>query len=109
MNHAPHLRGTVKREQVGELTALTPSPPTSPCPELRAAATDVRNKAMTTLREIRCEVCGIVTGNPIRRFVIRCGDSELTVHRLSSEIAEAAGARHYLRGSQRRGVHQSLV
>ena len=26
MDHAPHLRGTVKREQVGELTLLTPSP-----------------------------------------------------------------------------------
>ena len=25
MEHAPHLRGAVKREQVGELTALTPS------------------------------------------------------------------------------------
>jgi hypothetical protein len=45
----------------------------------------------------RCEVCGIVTGNPVRRFVIRRGDSELTVHRLSSETAEAAGARHYCR------------
>src|SRR5438445_3004619 len=26
MDHAPHLRGAVKREQVGELTVLTPSP-----------------------------------------------------------------------------------
>jgi hypothetical protein len=26
MGHAAHLRGTVKREQVGELTVLTPSP-----------------------------------------------------------------------------------
>ena len=25
MEHAPHLRGTVKREQVGELTVLTPN------------------------------------------------------------------------------------
>jgi hypothetical protein len=25
MDHAAHLRGTVKREQVGELTVLTPS------------------------------------------------------------------------------------
>jgi len=50
---------------------------------------------MTTLREFRCEVCGIVTGNPIHWFVIRCGDSELTVHRWGSAAAEAAGARHY--------------
>jgi diadenylate cyclase len=26
MDHAAHLRGAVKREQVGELTVLTPSP-----------------------------------------------------------------------------------
>ena len=26
MDHAAHLRGTVKREQVGQLTVLTPSP-----------------------------------------------------------------------------------
>jgi len=26
MDHAAHLRGTVKREQVGELTVLTPDP-----------------------------------------------------------------------------------
>jgi diadenylate cyclase len=30
MDHAPHLRGTVKREQVGELTVLTPSPRRAP-------------------------------------------------------------------------------
>src|SRR5277367_6331155 len=30
MDHAPHLRGTVKREQVGELTVLTPSPRRTP-------------------------------------------------------------------------------
>src|ERR1700730_8669542 len=26
MEHAPHLRGAVKKEQVGELTVLTPNP-----------------------------------------------------------------------------------
>ena len=50
---------------------------------------------MTTLQEFRCEVCGIVTNTPMHWFVIRCGDSELTVHRWSSEAAAAAGARHY--------------
>lgn len=29
MEHAPHLRGAVKREQVGEITVLTPSRPQS--------------------------------------------------------------------------------
>jgi hypothetical protein len=47
---------------------------------------------MTFLQEFRCEVCGLVTTNPIHRFVIRCGDSELTVHRWNSETADAAGA-----------------
>jgi hypothetical protein len=50
---------------------------------------------MTSLQEFRCEVCGLVTTHPIHWFVIRCGDSELTVHRWNSETANAAGARHY--------------
>jgi hypothetical protein len=29
-DHAAHLRGTVKREQVGELTVLTPHPRQAP-------------------------------------------------------------------------------
>src|ERR1700730_2770399 len=33
---------------------------------------------MTTLQEFGCEVCGIVTSDPIHWFVIRCRDSELT-------------------------------
>ncbi len=44
---------------------------------------------MTALKEFRCEVCGIVTSNPIHWFVIRCGDSELTVHRWNAEAADA--------------------
>jgi hypothetical protein len=53
------------------------------------------NIPMTTLQEFRCEVCGIVTSDPIHWFVIRCGDSELTVHRWNSGAANATGARHY--------------
>jgi hypothetical protein len=45
------------------------------------ADTSERKKVMTTLQEFRCEVCGIVTNDPIHWFVIRCGDSELTVQR----------------------------
>jgi hypothetical protein len=59
------------------------------------ADTSERKKVMTTLQEFRCEVCGIVTNDPIHWFVIRCGDSELTVQRWSSDAASAAGARHY--------------
>jgi len=36
-----------------------------------------------------------VTTSPTHWFVIRCGDSELTVLRWSAEAASAAGARHY--------------
>jgi hypothetical protein len=50
---------------------------------------------MTMLPEFRCEVCGIVTREPIHWFVIRCGDSELTVQRWNLEAANAAGARHF--------------
>jgi hypothetical protein len=36
-----------------------------------------------------------VTTNPIHWFVIRCGDSDLTVDRWNSETANSPGARHY--------------
>lgn len=47
---------------------------------------------MASIQEFRCEICGLVTSNPTHWFVIRCGDSELTVHRWNSEAANAAGA-----------------
>ena len=52
---------------------------------------------MTTLQEFRCEVCGLVTSNPTHWFVIRCGDSDLTVYRWNSETANAAGSPALLR------------
>jgi hypothetical protein len=50
---------------------------------------------MSTMREYRCEVCGIVDSRPIRWFVIRCGETELTVHRWDTEWADAKGALHF--------------
>ena len=50
---------------------------------------------MTSIREYRCEVCGAVTSNPVRWFVIRCGPTDLTVIKWKSEAADAPGARHY--------------
>jgi hypothetical protein len=50
---------------------------------------------MTTMREYRCEVCGIVDNRPIHWFVIQCGNSQLTVLRWTTEAADAAGARHF--------------
>lgn len=50
---------------------------------------------MTTMREYRCEICGIVDTRPIHWFVILCGDSQLSVLRWNSEAANAVGARHF--------------
>jgi len=50
---------------------------------------------MSSIREYRCEVCGSVTTNPVRWYVIQCGDSQLTVFRWNSEAAAAPGARHF--------------
>jgi hypothetical protein len=50
---------------------------------------------MASIQEFRCEVCGIVTSNPIHWYVIHCGDIALTVHKWNSETANAEGARHY--------------
>ena len=49
---------------------------------------------MVNVKEFRCEVCGIVTDNPIHWFVIQCGESQLTVLRWNAEAADAAGVRH---------------
>jgi|GEM_PF-476915 hypothetical protein len=55
----------------------------------------IRIELMTALQEYRCEVCGIVTSTPLHWFVIRCGDTDLTVYRWSSGTANAPNARHY--------------
>lgn len=49
---------------------------------------------MSSVREFRCEVCGTVTNSPLHWFVIRCGESELTVLRWKAESANTADARH---------------
>jgi hypothetical protein len=56
--------------------------------------------------EFRCEVCGLVSINPTRWFMMRCGDSELTVHRWDPDAAKAVGARHYC-GEAHAGVYMS--
>ena len=49
---------------------------------------------MSSLQEYRCEVCGVVSSNPIHWFVILCGEPQLTVLRWNLESANASGARH---------------
>ena len=62
---------------------------------------------MTTLQEFRCEVCGLVTTNPVYWFVIRCGDSDLTVYRWNSETCPWSLFKTNPRtvGSQQRATH----
>jgi hypothetical protein len=50
---------------------------------------------MSSFQEFRCEVCGLLSSNPVRWFVIQCGNTQLTVLKWNSETANAAGARHY--------------
>jgi hypothetical protein len=50
---------------------------------------------MSTLKEFKCEICGIVTANPIHWFVIECGDVKLSVHKWNLEAAGGPAARHF--------------
>ena len=61
---------------------------------------------MASKQEFQCEVCGLVAVNPTRWFMIRRGDSELTVHQWDCEVAKTAGARHYC-GEAHAGVYVS--
>lgn len=49
---------------------------------------------IVTVKEFRCEICGIVTDNPVHWFAIQCGESQLSVLRWNAESAIGAGARH---------------
>src|SRR5215468_8909449 len=58
---------------------------------------NIRGKvhSMTTLQEFRCEICGRITNSPNHWFVIQCSDSEITVFKWNSQVANTAGARHF--------------
>jgi len=49
---------------------------------------------MSSLREFRCEICGLVTKNPMNWFLIECGASRLTVLRWDSDSASIPDTRH---------------
>lgn len=49
---------------------------------------------MSSLREFRCEICGVVTTNPSHWFLVDCGEARLTVLRWDLESAGEPGARH---------------
>ena len=50
---------------------------------------------MSTLKEFRCEICGIVGENPTHWFVIECGDLKLSVIKWNLEAANTPTARHF--------------
>ena len=50
---------------------------------------------MSSLKEFQCEICGIVTDNPIHWFVIECGDQKLEVIKWDSAAANSPTARHF--------------
>ncbi len=56
----------------------------------RPAATE----DMSNLKQFQCEICGIVSENPVRWFVIECGDQKLTVIKWDL-AANSATARHF--------------
>ena len=64
--------------------------------EIQTRANQERTKKpMASIQEFTCEICGIVTSNPTRWFVIRCGESELSVFRWTDTAANTAEARHF--------------
>jgi len=50
---------------------------------------------VSTLKEFRCEICGIVSENPIHWFVIECTDQKLAVIKWDLTAAQSSTARHF--------------
>jgi hypothetical protein len=52
-------------------------------------------EGMSSLKEFRCEICGIVSENPIHWYVIECGDQKLAVIKWDLAAASSPTARHF--------------
>ncbi len=50
---------------------------------------------MSSLKEFQCEICGIVSQNPIHWFVIECGDQKLAVVKWDLTAANSPTAHHF--------------
>jgi len=50
---------------------------------------------MSSLKEYQCEICAIVSQNPVHWFVIECGDQKLSVIKWDSTAAASPTARHF--------------
>jgi hypothetical protein len=55
----------------------------------------LKGEAMSSLKEFRCEICGMVSENPIHWFVIKCTDQELAVIKWGLPAATSPNARHF--------------
>jgi hypothetical protein len=50
---------------------------------------------MSSLKEFQCEICRIVSENPIHWFAIECGDQKLEVIKWNLTAANSPSARHF--------------
>jgi hypothetical protein len=50
---------------------------------------------MSSLKEFQCEICGIVSQNPVHWFVIECGDQKLAIIKWDLTAANSVSARHF--------------
>ena len=84
--------------EVGVASSRTGS---SPCLPRRLAAIlafvepSLTGEGMSSLKEFQCEICGIVSENPIHWFVIECGDQKLAVVKWDLTAANSPTARHF--------------
>jgi hypothetical protein len=50
---------------------------------------------MSSVKEFQCEICGTTSDNPVRWFVIECGDDKLSVIKWDVAAANSPTARHF--------------
>jgi hypothetical protein len=62
---------------------------------LTVAQRSLTVKGMSSLKEFQCEICRIVSENPIHWFVIECGDQKLAVIKWDLTAASSPTARHF--------------
>jgi len=73
----------------------SPWPPRRLAAILAFAELSLNGEGMSSLREFQCEICGIVSENPIHWFVIECGDQKLAVVKWDLTAANSPTARHF--------------
>jgi hypothetical protein len=54
-----------------------------------------RGERMSSLKEFQCEICRIVSQDPVRWFVIECGDQKLSIIKWDLTAALSPTARHF--------------